>query len=107
MEAINQSHDVYEAIANSTRRELIRLLAQKSELSLHELTYEFQISRTAVTKHLTILKSSNLVITRKVGRETRYQLNAEPLKEVQNWLSYYENFWNNKIQSLQNLLQDE
>ena len=53
-----QERDVFVAIADPTRRKLIRLLADAEELPLHELTAQFQIGRTAVSKHLTILKDS-------------------------------------------------
>ncbi|MGO4376466.1 ArsR/SmtB family transcription factor, partial [Paenibacillus sp. MCAF20] len=72
----NQLRDVFDAIADPTRRRLISLLAEAQEVPLHELTVQFQMGRTAVSKHLTILKEAGLVNDRKVGRETRYKLNA-------------------------------
>ena len=89
----NQERDVYVAIADPTRRKLLRLLADAEELPLHELTAQFQMGRTAVSKHLAILKEAGLVADRKVGRETRYRLNAAPLREIKDWVSYYEEFW--------------
>lgn len=76
----NQERDVYGAIADPTRRKLLRLLADAEELPLHELTAQFQMGRTAVSKHLAILKEAGLVADRKVGRETRYRLNLCPVK---------------------------
>ncbi|PNB76770.1 transcriptional regulator, partial [Pseudomonas sp. FW305-BF6] len=52
----NQERDVYVAIADPTRRKILRLLAEADELPLHELTPQFQMGRTAVSKHLAILK---------------------------------------------------
>lgn len=97
-----QERDVYIAIADPTRRELLRLLADAEELPLHELTSHFNMGRTAVSKHLTILKEAQLVTDRKVGRETRYRLNAAPLQEIQDWVSFYEKFWNEKVMLLKN-----
>lgn len=85
--------DVYSAIADPTRRQLIQMLAGADELPLHKMAAKFAMGRTAVSKHLTILKEAGLVVGRKVGRETRYQLNAAPLREVQEWVSFYERFW--------------
>lgn len=82
-------------------------MANAEELPLHELTDQFQMGRTAVSKHLTILREASLVIDRKVGRETRYRLNAAPLKEVKDWLSFYEEFWKERVALLQNLLSEE
>jgi DNA-binding transcriptional ArsR family regulator len=75
--------DVYDAVADPTRRKLLRQLAEAEELPLNELTVHFQMGRTAVSKHLAILKDAGLVTNRKVGRETRYRLNAAPLREVE------------------------
>ena len=63
--------DVYEAVADPTRRKLLRILADVQELPLYEITVHFQMGRTAVSKHLAILKEAGLVKSRKVGRETR------------------------------------
>ncbi len=90
MNASAPTHDVYHAIADPTRRKLIRLLADADELPLNRLTLHFSMGRTAVAKHLTILKEAGLVTDRKVGRETRNRLNPTPLREIQDWLSYYE-----------------
>ncbi|MFJ7726060.1 ArsR/SmtB family transcription factor [Neobacillus sp. NPDC097160] len=99
--------DVYDAIADPTRRKLLRLLADAEELPLNELTVHFQMGRTAVSKHLAILKEAGLVTNRKVGRETRYRLNAAPLKEIEDWVSFYRKFWNERVLLLKNLLEEE
>lgn len=103
----NQERDVYAAIADPTRRKLLRLLADAEELPLHELTGQFQMGRTAVSKHLAILKEAGLVADRKVGRETRYRLNAAPLQEIKDWVSFYEKFWMGRVAHLKNLLSEE
>ncbi|MGG3467635.1 metalloregulator ArsR/SmtB family transcription factor [Neobacillus pocheonensis] len=103
----NQDRDVYVAIADPTRRKLLHLLAEAEELPLHELTAQFQMGRTAVSKHLAILKEAGLVADRKVGRETRYRLNAAPLREIKDWVSFYEKFWNERVLLLKNLLAEE
>lgn len=103
----NQERDVYVAIADPTRRKLLRLLANAKELPLHELTAQFQMGRTAVSKHLAILKEAGLVADRKVGRETRYRLNAAPLQEIKDWVSFYEGFWKENIVKLNLLLEEK
>ncbi|MCM2536171.1 metalloregulator ArsR/SmtB family transcription factor [Neobacillus pocheonensis] len=107
MNGKNQERDVYVAIADPTRRKLLRLLADAQELPLHELTAQFQMGRTAVSKHLAILKEAGLVADRKIGRETRYRLNAAPLQEIKDWVSFYEKFWKEKVILLKNLLSEE
>jgi len=107
MNTLDKERDVYMAIADPTRRKLIRLLADTDEAPLHELTPQFEMGRTAVSKHLTILKKAGLVSDRKNGRETRYQLNAAPLQEIKDWVSFYEKFWTDNVSNLKKLLEEE
>jgi DNA-binding transcriptional ArsR family regulator len=103
----NQLRDVFDAIADPTRRRLIHLLAEAEELPLHELTVQFPMGRTAVSKHLTILKEAGLVADRRIGRETRYSLNAYPLREIQDWVAFYSKFWSENMLRLNQLLEEE
>ncbi|MGE7608812.1 ArsR/SmtB family transcription factor [Peribacillus frigoritolerans] len=103
----NQERDIYVAIADPTRRKLLRLLADVEELPLNELTVHFEMGRTAVSKHLAILKEAGLVISRKVGRQTRYRLNAGPLREIEDWVSFYRRFWSERISLLNQILEEE
>lgn len=103
----NQERDIYVAIADPSRRKLLRLLADVEELPLNELTVHFEMGRTAVSKHLAILKEAGLVISRKVGRETRYRLNAGPLREIEDWVSFYRRFWSERISLLNQILEEE
>ncbi|MET3942138.1 DNA-binding transcriptional ArsR family regulator [Paenibacillus sp. PvP094] len=102
-----RSRDVFDAIADPTRRRLMQMLTEAEEVPLHELTSQFEMGRTAVSKHLTILKEANLVVDRKVGRETRYRLNASPLQEVQDWVAFYSKFWSINLMRLDQLLKEE
>lgn len=77
------------------------------ELPLYELVAQFQMGRTAVSKHLAILKEAGLVADRKVGRETRYRINVDPLREIKAWLSFYEKFWMDKVSLLKNVLEED
>jgi DNA-binding transcriptional ArsR family regulator len=82
------------------------VLAQTDELPLYEITAKFPLGRTGVSKHLAILKEAGLVGDRKVGRESRYHLNAIRLREVQQWVSFYERFWTQRIERLKDLLEE-
>lgn len=103
----NQLRDVFDAVADPTRRGLIHLLAEAEEMPLHELTIQFPMGRTAVSKHLTILKEAGLVLDRKVGRETRFRLNAAPLREIQDWVALYSQFWSTNMLRLNQLLEED
>ncbi|WP_334072324.1 MULTISPECIES: metalloregulator ArsR/SmtB family transcription factor [Paenibacillus] len=96
--------DVFQAVADPTRRELLGLLGDR-ELPLKELTGHFSMSRTAVSKHLRILSDAGLVRDRKVGRETRYRLDADPLLELKRWLAYFDRFWENKLSLLKHYVE--
>ncbi|MBS4207041.1 metalloregulator ArsR/SmtB family transcription factor [Bacillus sp. FJAT-50079] len=106
MTAPARKYDVFQAIADPTRRKVLRLLSEK-ELAVSEITSHFSISRTAIAKHLHILTEAELVRGRKVGRERRYCLQPEPLTELQQWLSYYERFWENKLSKLKYEIENE
>ena len=106
MTATAPRHDVFQAIADPTRREVLRLLADK-ELSISSITGHFSITRTAVSKHLRILADGGLVSEHRVGRETRYRLQPEPLLELKRWLAFYERFWDNKLAALKNLVESD
>ena len=99
-------HDVFQAIADPTRREVLRLLA-KQNLPISEITAHFPISRTAVTKHLHILAEAELISGKKIGREKIYELQVEPLKELKDWLSFYDQFWDNKLSMLKHLVEHD
>ncbi|KAA0965034.1 winged helix-turn-helix transcriptional regulator [Sporosarcina sp. ANT_H38] len=100
-----QQYDVFQAIADPTRRRLLELLAGK-ELSISIMSSHFTMSRTAVTKHLLVLESAGLVVARKVGREKLYCLEAEPLQKLQTWLTFCEQFWDNKLSILKHVAEN-
>ncbi|MEH7247277.1 metalloregulator ArsR/SmtB family transcription factor [Neobacillus niacini] len=100
-----QKHDVFQAIADPTRREVLRLLAEK-ELPISEIAIHFPMTRTAIAKHLHVLSSAELVSGRKQGREKIYRLQPEPLTELKQWLSFYEKFWENKLSILKHIVEN-
>jgi DNA-binding transcriptional ArsR family regulator len=105
MGAAAPKHDVFQAIADPTRRQLLQLLGEREEMPVTTLSGHFPMSRTAVSKHLRILSDAGLVKERKVGRETRYRLDPDPLLELKRWLSYYERYWENKLAALQRFVE--
>lgn len=106
MAQVSQKHDVFQAIADPTRREILKLISEK-ELPITDITENFPISRTAVVKHLLILTEAELVSSMKVGRERRYKLMPQGLTELHEWLQYYEKFWDNKLSVLKHLVENK
>jgi DNA-binding transcriptional ArsR family regulator len=91
--------DVFQAIADPTRREIINLLAHR-ELNLNAVADNFDISRPAISKHIKILTECGLLIINQQGRERYCQANLGKLKEVQDWTAQYSAFWDNKLNAL-------
>ncbi len=101
---MHAEHDIFQAIADPTRRKLLKLLANQ-ELPIANITKQFPISRTAINKHLQILLEAGLVTNNRVGRENRYTLNPQPLEELKDWLSFFEPYWNEKLLALKEFVE--
>lgn len=99
-------YDVFQAIADPTRREILKMLAEK-ERPISDITSHFSMSRTAIAKHLHVLSEAELVNGQKVGREKRYRLQPESFEELKEWLSYFDRFWDNKLSMLKYLVEDK
>jgi DNA-binding transcriptional ArsR family regulator len=97
--------DVYRALADPTRRAILSGLLQ-GERSVNRIASQFVVSRPAVSKHLRLLKEANLVSEARRGKERVYRLNAEPLREVDEWLESYRSMWNVKLRNLKRHLEE-
>lgn len=87
------------ALADPTRRAIITKLA-KRECNVGELSNPFHISAPAISKHLAILQRTSLITTRKKGRNIICRLQYRNLHVVASWLSHYEKFWGERLDSL-------
>jgi DNA-binding transcriptional ArsR family regulator len=96
--------DVFQAIADPTRREIINLLASKS-YNLNTVVSKFDVSRPAIAKHLRILTECGLVETREQGREKFFHARLKGLQEVSDWTDRYRIFWTEKLDALGHFLQ--
>ncbi len=97
--------DVFQAIADPTRREILSLLTRK-DLKLNDVADKFRISRPAISKHIKILNECGLLKINQQGRERYCSINPEPLKEVYNWVQFFDKFWDEKLSSLKNFLEN-
>jgi DNA-binding transcriptional ArsR family regulator len=95
--------DVFQAIADPTRREIIGLLSKQS-LTLNGVAENFDISRPAISKHIKILTECGLVVIKQQGRERYCYPDLRRLKEVSDWAENYRVFWNNKLDALEQFL---
>lgn len=96
--------DVFQAIADPTRREIIGLLAHQ-KLTLNGVAENFDISRPAISKHIKILTECRLVRVKQLGRERYCEVNLHRLKEVSKWLEHFEKFWDKKLHSFKNYIE--
>ena len=87
------------ALSDPTRRAIVGLLAER-ELSVGEVVEKFDLTQSAISRHLDVLEHANLVERRRVGQRRVCSLTAEPLRELSDWLDGYRKFW---IESLDRL----
>jgi DNA-binding transcriptional ArsR family regulator len=95
-----QLSHLFMALADETRREIVRQLANES-LPVKKLSNPNNISKSAMTKHLKILERAGLLTRKIVGREHICSLNSEPLVEVNEWLAFYQIFWEDQFDAIE------
>jgi DNA-binding transcriptional ArsR family regulator len=98
-------HDVFEAIADPTRREIVSLLSTRP-LPVQALAQNFTITRPAISRHLKVLRQAGLVSENKVGRQRLYRLQPERLREVREWVLYFDQFWLAALGRLKTLVEE-
>lgn len=95
--------DVFQAIADPTRREIIHLIAVKS-LNLNAIAENFDVSRQAISLHIKILSECGLIEIRSQGRERFCEARLDKLNEVSQWVAQYREHWEKKLDSLETYL---
>ncbi len=98
--------DVFHAIADPTRREIIDLLAAQA-LPVNKVAEQFDISRPAVSKHIKILNECGLVVIRQEGRRRFCRADPSKLKEVLEWTAKYRKFWSGRLDALEAALAED
>ena len=98
--------DVFQALADPTRRAILGLLRQGSR-PVGTIARDFPISRPAISRHLRILREAELVSEIKVGRNRLYELNAAPLRSVDDWLAHYRHMWQHQLRNLKRFVEQK
>ncbi|MEM7552551.1 MAG: metalloregulator ArsR/SmtB family transcription factor [Cyanobacteria bacterium P01_A01_bin.84] len=98
--------DVFAAIADPTRRAILDIL-RTGEQPVKQLAEPFAMSLPAISQHLQVLCEVGLVTMRKAGRQRFYRLNPQPLQQVSEWITHYEEFWQDKLGILGEYLENE
>ncbi len=96
--------DVFQAIADPTRRKIIGLLADSSK-NLNSISENFNMSRQAVSLHIKILQECDLIVVQQKGRERICEVQLEKLNEVYEWTDQFRTFWTNKLHALKKVVE--
>tara|TARA_Y100001935_G_scaffold121525_1_gene100537 strand:+ start:459 stop:791 length:333 start_codon:yes stop_codon:yes gene_type:complete len=100
---VKTRRDVFQAIADPTRRAIISLIALQA-MTPNALAEHFDSSRQAVSKHLQILTECDLVKQNQQGREIYYQLEVEKMKQIDDWLAQFRKIWETRFNQLDDVL---
>ncbi|MEU3299380.1 metalloregulator ArsR/SmtB family transcription factor [Streptomyces sp. NPDC006678] len=95
---------IFAALANTTRREVLRLLREDGPQPVQVLADHFDMRRPSLSEHLKVLREAGLVSEERSGRQRIYRLEAAPLAGVSDWLHPYERFWRDRLKGLGELL---
>ena len=97
---------VFRALADPTRREILHLLGQQ-DMTIAQVSDHFDMTRAAVKKHLTVLQHGDLIRVRAKGRERINTLHADGIKPVFDWLSFFDQFWDDRLADLKSVIEKD
>lgn len=100
---MNLRRDVFQAIADPTRRSILLLLATQS-LSAGAIAANFETARPTISKHIQILTECELLRQEQSGREIYYHFNPAKMKEVAEWLTPFAKLWDDRFNKLENMM---
>src|ERR1700754_2179921 len=98
-----QTLDAFQVIADPSRRQMLQLLS-KDNMTINALAENFDMSRPAVSKHIKIMYNAGFISITDIGRERYCTLKQDGFDEVQDFISYFDKFWTNKLNKLETLL---
>ncbi len=95
--------DTFQVIADPSRRQILHLLT-KDSYNINSLAENFEMSRPAVSKHISILQTAGFITINEIGRERYCTLNQNGFIELRNWINYFDKFWTSKLNKLETTL---
>jgi len=95
--------DVFQAIADPTRREIISLISKQS-LNLNAIADNFDVSRPAISQHIKVLTECGVIIIKQTGRERYCETNFKELAEVADWIAPFQKMWEERYERLDSIL---
>lgn len=96
----------FRALADPTRRDILRLLGD-GDMTIGEVSDNFDMTRAAVKKHLVMLSDGGLIAVRTQGRERINSLNADALRPILDWLGWFDRFWDTRLDALKSAIELE
>ena len=101
------SMDMFVALADPTRRQILELLATRGELSATAIYEQFPVSPQAVSQHLKVLREAHLVEMEKQAQKRLYRLNPETLSQFEAWVQHMQQLWSERFDALDQVLERE
>src|ERR1700676_2785602 len=103
----NDYMDIFMALADPTRRNILELLATRGELSATAIYEQFPVSPQAVSQHLKVLREAHLVEMEKRAQKRVYRLNPQALSQFEAWLTHMQQRWSERFNALDTVLERE
>ncbi|PJZ45666.1 metalloregulator ArsR/SmtB family transcription factor [Leptospira brenneri] len=92
--------NAFAALADETRRDIVRLVVKNGELTSTEISQNFQMSPPAISQHLKVLKDANVLLMKKDAQKRIYSLNQTGLKDMEDWILDIKNLWTKRLDKL-------
>ncbi len=96
----------FRALADPTRRDILHLLADR-DMTIAQVAENFQMTRAAVKKHLSILNDGGLICVRSDGRTKINSINVDGIKQVFNWFDFFNTFWDDRLAQLKSEIEKD
>jgi DNA-binding transcriptional ArsR family regulator len=103
----NIGMDMFVALADPTRRNILELLASRGELSATAIYEQFSVSPQAVSQHLKVLREANLVEMEKRAQKHLYRINPQALSQFEEWVNNMQRMWSERFDALDTVLEME
>lgn len=101
-----QTLDVFQVIADPSRRQMLMMLS-KDSMTINSLAENFDMSRPAVSKHIKIMYNAGFISIKDIGRERYCTLKEEGFDQIQDFINYFDKFWTGKLKKLETLLNNK
>src|ERR1700712_4106135 len=101
-----QMYDAFQVIADPSRRQMMQLLS-KDNMTINALAENFDMSRPAVSKHIKIMYNAGFISITDIGRERYCTLKQDGFAELQNFINYFDKFWDSKLKKLEAILNNK